>query len=404
MDRFARVALVFAMVGCGGDEKDGFEPPEDTGSAPTAVPVDFVTAVDAGKVEGEIDPEAVRAHEIAETLSAAVGLVVADSNVQAMLNNDNGSGDAVTLTPPCWSYVGVTRPTEVTMDYTSCFDWGIEGGAFVRDHPAGPVLFDFKNLRVGGREVVGTLALAGLDSPNGWRIYESDGITPTLDNRVPMGVTIDGYTSGVRFEGSASIERTTLEATWWQWGAISIEDAYGAVSMVQGATDVAVIDPTVKPDTSEAAAVPLNWLNCRCPTAGALQYDATWTATQVEIDIDDLKVNDDGFDDPVILVDVSLPVSATATLTSGGCGDWAVDWPISGDVVHQVTGQQLYSLIEVKCSTLAIDDPEHCAQLLVAANAVETVDIRVGEAKLGNQASSALERAIDTGFCFVPEN
>ena len=406
MDGIVRLTLVLMAGGCGSADKGGPDPAEDTSSVASEVQIDFVSSVDAGKVEGDIDAEAVRAHEIAETLSASVALLTADVNVQALLNTDNGSSDNVSLKPPCWGYVGVTRPTEITMDYTSCFDFGIEGGAFVRDHPSGPVLFDFKNLKIGGREVVGTLALEALDAPNGWRVYESDSITPTLDNRVPLGVTVGGYTSGARFEGSAELDLagpSPLEvSTWWQWGSITIEDAYGAVEVLQGAGDAAEVDPSAKPDRATAAGVPVNWLTCRCPTSGALSYDATWTATQVEVDIDDLKVTEDDFDDPTILVDVELPVSATASLVAEGCGEWVADWPISGDLVHTITGQQLFSLIEVQCNTRAIEDEAHCAALLDAASALESVDIRIGESKLSNQASRALEQAIDSGFCQVP--
>ncbi|MFT4623039.1 MAG: hypothetical protein ACI8PZ_001695 [Myxococcota bacterium] len=402
MNRITRLALVLVAMGCGGDDNETPELPEDTGSAPTAVPVDFLSALDAGKVDGEIDADAVRAHEIAEALTAAIGVVLSDYNVQFMLNTDNGSGDGVTITPPCWGYVGVTHPTQVTMDYTSCFDYGIQGGAFIRDHPAGPVLFDFKNLSIADREVVGTVALAGMDAPNTWRMYESDGIRPDLENRVPIGVTVDGYTSGVRYDGAGEVERTPMTASWYQWGDITIEDAYGAVSLVQGGSTGGTLDPEARPDKATAASMSFDWTRCRCPLEGTLQYDASWTATSVEIDIDELKVNPDGFDDPVIVVDVSLPISARASLEATGCGEWEVDWPISGDLVHTISGQQLYSLIEVQCQTLAIEDRDHCTQLLFAASDVDSVAITIGESKLRNQASKALEEAIDSGFCIVP--
>ena len=382
------------LVGCGDGSKDASSSTTDTAS-PTIIlpPAPFLASVSTGRVQGHIDDQTVRAHRSAELLNAAMGILISDENVRFRLEGTTG-----TRSGECWSYLSPPR-SEFTIDYSGCEDLGITGGVFVKDHPAGPFLLQFQDFTVDGRTMSGTLGLEVNEGGSTWHVYDTDTNNPGTSNPVPIGVTIDGYLTGMSVEGSGLL-RTTPDLRWSHWSSLGFTDAYDNLwGVTLGAESADDIDPSGMPDVETRLAVP-SWLECRCPLSGVLTHDVVFTLDTIEVDIDDLQDGDDGYDDPTLSFPISTSLATQAGVQATSCGEFEIDFPVEEDMTLVLEQQQLISLLTIQCDTLAIPDRGHCVNLVNAAQAMpDGISVSVGAAKLSNQGADALEEIIADGFC-----
>jgi len=385
-------ALLLGFAACSGDDESATTTGTDTAST-TPSAVFFLSEVDTGKISGGIDGATVRAHRSMEFLNASFGVLISDPNVRSRLTAEDGTRAGL-----CWTYLSPPR-SEFTIDFTGCDAVDMSGGIFVKDHPSGPLLFEFQAFEIAGRTMSGTVGLDALDGDGVWRIYNTDTISPGVDNKVPIGVTIDGFLTGMDLDGSGVLKLGS-ETTWDQWVNASFTDAYlNTVDVTQGAESAEDVDPTTNPNIDTRVSIP-TWLDCRCPLSGQTQYDAVFSLDEITIDIDDLQDGDDGFDDPEITLPVSQTLEGLAVAEATGCGEWDLAFPVDDGITVNIDKQQFLSLLNIQCDTLAIPNRAHCDALLFAAEALEGgIAVDVGAAKLRNQADKAFEDAVGGGFC-----
>jgi hypothetical protein len=123
--------------------------------------------------------------------------------------------------------------------------------------------------------------------------------------------------------------------------------------------------------------------------------------TTVTFDLDDLKAEADNFDDPVLTVEVDLSNAGQAMIIPNGCGTWEVTYDSGEAMSHNLTGQQLVSLITAECEGGFIEDAGHCEALLAGAAEVNVVEISVDAEDVNQAMVAALGRQLDSDFCLV---
>ncbi|MEZ4237673.1 MAG: hypothetical protein R3F59_16300 [Myxococcota bacterium] len=404
MRALVALAIITAATACNGD-KDGTSQPTDSGTSDQPIVFELKSSTTATSFEAGVVPLALQAHQVSSMLVASTALVVADEKVQDRLNTDGG-GDLRRAAPlRCWN-----RPDypmfSFTLDYTGCAGYGISGGVFVNDHPAGPLLFDFNNLafqpdgqvrEIGG--VLGLDTIGAYPEPLYWQTYDTDQTEPGPDNRIPVTVSLDGQRFGVSYSGGAAVD--FLGQTWSMWGVATITGLNDeSLTVVQGARLPEEVAPD-EPTGDDVLKSPLNWLECRCPTSGLEALDMPLHFEQVSIDIDDLEVEPDDVDDPVVDVPVDYELAGQGVLTHTGCGEYDVDYQSEAATIP-VPLDQLVGSISFLCSTHVIDDERRCAALIAAAAGIGgDLQVAISPEEAQGIARSAVDSDFDTTWCQV---
>jgi hypothetical protein len=393
------IGALAVLVACNGDGNKDNTDDTDTGGTSGPPSFEFRTDVPAKEYVAEIDPAAIQAHQAVSMLTAATGVVVADEKVQDRLNT-NGGGSLLRQYLECWS-----RPEfpmfSFAIDYSNCGAYQMGGGVFVNDHPSGPLLFEFSNFAIQERQIGGVLALDTRDafpSPLYWQAYDTDADSPGPDNRVQMGVQLDGQLKGLSLDGGASVD--FLNQQWAMWGVATLSGD-PPLTVVLGGTDPADVAPD-DPPGADSLKASLNWLECRCPTEGVSAYDMPLLLTQVVLDIDDLESEPDDVDDPDLEIPVAVEVQGRSVLEHTGCGEYDVSYSSEAATIP-IPKDQIIGRISFACDTLTIDDPERCQALIRAAVAIEgeTLDVQITQEDLDATAREAVDRDFDTTWCRI---
>jgi hypothetical protein len=346
----------------------------------------------------------VQAHRASSALLSAISVAAADPKVQDRLQSNGGgtrAADFRTGSLDCWS-----RPEfpmfSFTLDYTDCQAYGMQGGIFVEDHPSGPLLFSFLNWQVTDRTVGGTLAFDVRDAypePMFWQLYPTDGDNPGLDNIVPIGLTVKDESARLSFasdyRGGASVDFLNQEIS--VWGVLTTGPADAPITVVHGGVKPGDVPPD-DPRDADPLQTPLNWLSCRCPTAGTSTYDMPLHFSEVVIDIDDLESDPDDVDDPDLIVPVDFDLAGKGTLTHTGCGEYDVAYDAEQAVI-ELPMEQLLGVLTFACQTLVINDPVRCQALIDATRELETLEVEIPPADANATATAAVQSDFDTTYC-----
>jgi hypothetical protein len=391
-------AILF--LGCGPKEDDT-DPVEDTDSTIPAIPTVFNASAPASEVGASISDDVVEAQQTFNALISAMSMIAADSEVQARLVIDNGdqSGSARAYMPQCWERPSPAR-SQFVINFDPCnLNYNVRGGVEVNDHPSGPVLFNFLNMAVNDREINGVFALDRIPSiPLAWQSYDTDTFSPGLDNRVPIGVDIEGNASGIRFDGGNSLNFGLGQEFGW-WGVAQIQSLDATTEIYYGGTTPEAIQPTQPPGITSVK-TSLSWMSCRCPVGGTVHYpELDLTINEFSFDLDDLKVEDDTFDDPVLIVESTSLIEGSATLYPTGCGTYTVDYSTTGTATTTVDADLLVAQISFQCEALFIEDAAHCDALIEAAREVGSVEIMVSDEQIQAAALAEINARFDTEYC-----
>lgn len=382
MRGFLVVALVVGTSACKG------APEGDTGSSET-VTVSIGATAQVASAEASLGAEAVRAHRTVNALLSAARLVVSEAVVRDRLASDHGGGRS----NHCWTVPAVPQ-TEFDINYVNCGSIDTAGTVLVKDTPQGPVTFQFVNLTLSERQVVGTLALDGAGAePSRWFVFDAQPQTPDRGHPSPVGVTIDGALTAVSWDGGAS-----LTSDWQLWGVATLQTVDGSTTVRVGGEDPVALASATAP--AEAPASGFDYLECRCPTRGDVVYDVSMGISEVHVDLDALKVEDDGVDDPVIELPVDRVVSGPATVSMVGCGQYATRLAATeGDLTFSIDGQTVANAIQAECDALVIDDPARCDAYRAAVSAVEMFELTLTTEQVDGLLDAAVADAFDRGWC-----
>jgi len=405
--RLVRGLVVLAAVACNGDKDSSDKHQDDTGTSNTGpLKFTFKSEVQAVGYEADVADQAVAAHRISTLFLAATAVVSADEKVQDRLNVNGNGGYLRAANVECWD-----RPEfpmfSFAIDYTPCKSlYDLDGGVFVNDHPAGPLLYQFQDFSIKNRRLGGVLGFdvdgAYVDPYSQqpyWLPDNTHSDNPGPDSDVEMSATVDGTNYGVAYTGGASV--SFKDQQWSMWGVLDIGfDQYTHVQVIHGGVapgDVPGDDPTdATVDTSS-----LDWLSCRCPTSGVEGMDLPLHFTKVTVDLDDLEQDPDAIDDPVLDLDIDYELPGSAELTHTGCGKYDMDYT-ADPVSIPISTDQIIGAISFQCATLEIDDEERCNALLAAANALtEGVTATITPDQTTQTALDAINSDFDTTWCHV---
>lgn len=400
MKRIAWLPLACLVAACAGD-KDGTETDTDTDSGPPSFT--FNSSVKAKSFEATISPDTIAAHQVTTAVLASTAVVVADEKVQDRLAVDGGGEE-----PPafrgaygnCW-----LRPDHpmfsFTIDYTGCQPFNMGGGVFVIDHPSGPLLFGFYDFFIAERTLGGTLAFdtrGAYPANYFWKVYNTDNSNPSVDNRVPLGVTLDRTQYGVQYDGGANLD--FLHQTWGMWGLLTTGPVESPTTVILGGTTPEEVAPDDRPGEN-ALKSSLNWLSCRCPTSGLSTYDMPLHFTKVVVDIDDLEVEPDEVDDPEMEIPLDWDLEGKGILTHVGCGEYDVEYQAT-DANIPLSQAQLVGAVSFLCDTKAVPDQARCNAMVDAAQDLgEGFTIQVKQADATKTADDAVQAEFDTSFCKI---
>jgi hypothetical protein len=398
----ARTAFAAALLGCNGDkQKDGHT--GDTDTTPGPIAFDFVPSVRARRYEAAIAPEVIEAHQASSTFLSAIGVVAADPKVQDRFasNGEGGVADFRAGALDCWE-----RPEfpmfSFTLDYSNCAEYLMAGGVYVEDHPSGPLLFSFLDFSVDERTVGGTVSFdtrGAYPEPQFWQMYPTNADDPGIENPADINVSLRTESGSVRFPsqytGGATIDFLNQQLS--VWGVFTTGDAKNRVTVVHGAVDAADVPPD-DPRDADVLSLPLNWLSCRCPTAGTETYDMPLHFSEVIIDIDDLEVEPDDVDDPDLVIPVDYDLVGKGILERTGCGEYDVTFDAPpAEIV--LSSERLVGVISFQCDTLAINDVARCNALIAAARELGELVVEIQEADATATALAAVEQEFDTDYC-----
>lgn len=390
-------ASALVLTACKGkDDVDASDTDE-----PQTPAVAFHAEVDARAVEGSLSDDIVHAHQAVNALLASAALVVTDPNVHHRLKVHNGTPSAPPpfFTSHCWT--GSTQQSQFTISYEGC-ETAMQtlGGVFVRDHPSGPLIFQFLPLDVKQRQVAGTLALDATGAPQEtWGAYDSAPTAPGPAVRSPFGVTTPQGTSNLTFDGGSAV--SFFHGTWAMWGVASVTGPTGATTEVLvGGTNPDALAQPVSPGPS-VATFDLAHNACRCPGGGLSTYDVELVLGEISLDIDDLEVEPDDVDDPVFSFEVVAPVLGRAVVQNVGCGEYDVIFEpeAAGDLVIVLPKDDVGLAAEAACNNVAGSDAERCLDLRRAANDAGDLSVTVSEELLEAALQEAVARQFDFGWC-----
>ncbi len=387
------VTVWVVAVGCGKNAPD--ESDDTAGGPPPIPPASFLTDAIALDMDGAVDPATLTMHQVADTWTAALQVLLADSEVQNRLNVHNGPSLRSAL-EICWE-----RPSpamsEFTINYDACESaYGMKGGVRVEDHPSGPLLFNFLSFVVGDREIGGVLGLDAVAAPFQWVVYETDTFSPGLDNRVPITVTVDGLQNSTSYNGGLKYDPIPAPS-FKMWGVADILTIdSSAYQIILGGTDQ-TLSPTVVPDTAVGSTC--EWQACRCTTSGTNSYVGTFALGEVRIDLDDLQDADDGFDDPELKFPSEQLLAGRFDVTTTGCGEYDATFLADAEVSFYVEAVALESEIQKQCELLLIPDEHHCLELIGAARASAGITLTMDADKLSKAAQRAVRDSFDDSWC-----
>ena len=384
--------LIFAafVVGCGSGDggKDG-----DTDSDAVVVEIPeftFNTAVNAGSIEGEVGADALDHHRVLNTVMSAIQVVLAEDQVVARLQVDNGSRRM----DKCWNAPPVAQ-TNFVIDYNGCEDDGMTGGVYVDDTPQGPVVFEFLNFTFDdSRTLTGAVALdsSTADGNLEWALYDTVANAPSPNTPSPVGVAIDGTAFSFGIVGGADLDLQFN--TIAQWGVVSVGTLGGQGTVLAGGTDAADLQSSNKPSASMSGA----WASCRCPYIGTQVYDFDLVISEVTIDLDKLDTEDDDFDDPDMSFLKDVTVEGSAEVSTVACGEYEVVFTPASEPTVVVTGPEIRAEIGRLCDIALIEETK-CLGFLNAAEDVGELIVTIGNAKMQAAAEDTVRTQFDGGFC-----
>jgi hypothetical protein len=395
MTRLAVLLFLAPLGGCGGDEAGSGD--SDTGGTLVVVPtIVFKTAVNAQGIEGEVGADALDQHRVVNTVQSAIQLALAEEQVVARLQVDNGS----VRSNHCWSAPPVAQ-TNFTIDYSGCEDDGMTGGIFIDDTPQGPVVIEFLNFTFDDeRTITGAVALDsnGTDDTLEWALYDTVSSAPSPTSPSPVGVEIDGasFFFGITGGGDLDLQFNS----WAQWGVTTVTSLSGEGTVLAGGT---VSDDLLGSDKpSQSMAGPLSWTSCRCPYVGTQVFDFGLDISTVLVDLDKLEEEDDDEDDPEMSFGKDVVVEGMAELTTIGCGDYEVVFTADSEPTVVVQGAEIRSEIQRLCDIALLEGPK-CQGFLDASDQVSEITVTIGAAKMQAAAEETVRNDFDTGFCRVGE-
>lgn len=384
-------ALMAAVLvaGCGkGTGKGG-----DSTSTTPVPQITFGDRVSASAIAGEMSSDTELAQAAANTTLGAVGLAFADDSVRSkMLEHVDGNRDS-----HCW--VGPLFPlSQFTLDYTPCEDAGIRGGLIFNEDPLGPVSMNFQGLTFSdSRTVNGAMGFDATGAGQSrWTLYDTVHEQPTPANRSPFDLELDGRAGTLTFDGGAFMRSVNQNTALW--GELQFTPYGGAATTILvGGSDAAALRTPSEP--AEPASVSFGYLTCRCPTSGLLVMDVGLSVSEITFDLDDLKVEEDGVDDPEASVTVSASTGGPAEIRYVGCGEYETTF--TGDTTLEVTltSSDLRAAVQHLCDTAVITDTSRCNALLMAADATSEVVVEVGTNKIGNAITDEVAVGFDTAYC-----
>lgn len=385
----ALIAAVF-VAACGkGNGKGG-----DTSTGVPEIPeIHFGDRVSASSIAGELSSETELAQKAVNTTLGAVGLAFADESVRGkMLGHVDGNRSS-----HCWN--GPLFPLSTfTLDYTPCEDAGIRGGMIFNEDPLGPVSMNFQGLTFSEtRTMSGAMGFdatgAGLSR---WTLYDTVHDQPIPANRSPFSLELDGRQGSLVYDGGAFMRSVNQNTA--MWGVLQYTPYGGAATeiLVGGSDATALRGPS---EPAEPASLSFGYLTCRCPTAGLLVMDVAIDVSELRFDLDDLKLEDDGVDDPEVKVDATSVASGATEIRYVDCG--AYEATFTGDTTLEVSlgSTELRAAVQHLCDTAVITDSARCNALLMAADEVSEVVVEVGTNKIGNAISDEVAVGFDTAYC-----
>jgi len=393
MTRLAVLLFLAPLGGCAGD--GGGAKDSDTGATPVVVPaIALKTEVNAQGIEGAVGADALDQHRVVNTVQSAIQLALAEEQVVARLQVDNGS----LRSNHCWTAPPVAQ-TNFTIDYSGCEDDGMSGGIFIDDTPQGPVVIEFLNFTFDEeRTITGAVALDSSTS-NGtleWALYDTVSSSPSPTTPSPVSVEIDGasFFFGITGGGDLDLQFNS----WAQWGVATVTSLGAEGTVLAGGTVAEDLLSTDKP--SQSMAGPLSWTSCRCPYVGTQVFDFGLDITTVLVDLDKLEEEDDGEDDPEMSFQKEVNVMGTAELTTVGCGDYEVVFTADSEPTVVVQGAEMRAEVQRLCDIALLEEAK-CQGFLDAADQVSDITVTIGAARMQAAAEETVRNDFDTGFCKV---
>lgn len=398
MTRF--LALTLVLFACNGKDEPPGTSTDDTGIVYPPPTFDYDSVIAGAQFEAGLTDDAIAAHRMSNMFLASAAVVSADEKVGDQLNIA-GEGDGFTATGDfeCWE-----RPEfpmwSFDISYQTCSDtYGINGGVGIEDHPSGPLLFNYNTFTIEGREMGGTLAfdpLGAFDAPMHFHTYNTDRSTPGPDNPVQIGLEADFFTSGATWDGGTFVD---LDArTMDMWGVLTLRPDTRDFTIVHGGVDPAdVAGDQAAP--ADAVRNSLIWQSCRCPQSGASTYDLDIVYTQMSFDLDTIEQVDDGVDDPVVTVPVDHVVSARATLTYTGCGEYDVAFD-GAATSFTVENDVIAANISYLCD-IAVIPADRCLDVVQGIRDAGTFTVEVSQEEVFAAASTAVDADFDQGWCLI---
>lgn len=391
MRTFSALLALTLAVGCSGNKGKDQNP--DSGSTVTIPSIEFTDSVSATGVSGNVDADTIKAHQATNVVLGAMGLAAADEAVrEKMVEHSDGARSS-----HCWAGPLIPQST-FTLDYTACDDAGIAGGMVFNLDPLGPIGLDFRNLVFNDDRTMN--GAVGLDKTGAdlvrWKTYDTIGDTPTPGMRDPINIELGGQDFEITYDGGTFLRE--LNTNLAVWGVFEVTPYGGeARTVLVGGTDPVALDSNMEP--GEPASLPFSYLTCRCPTSGLMAMDLEFNASEISIDIDDLKTSDDGVDDPELTIEVSATASGPVEARYAGCGEYDVVFDGSAGLTFDVSGDEIQAGIQRLCDTAVISDSSRCTGLIQAASSLDTVSVTVGPNRLANAVATRAGVEFDTSYC-----
>ncbi len=385
------ITLTLVLSACG-DGQGGNS--DDTGAGP-AIQIDFGNSVNAKSVEATATDEIISAQRAMNLVTS--GLLIAATDPAVI---DRMIGGSPPDSVQCW--IGpVVAQSAFLLDYSPCGADVMSGGLSYKEPPNGPTTWQYNVFTIDTSRVLdGTIGFEGTpESGDSWAMFDTTVADPDQANRQALSATVDGIAYSVSVHGGASMVLSPMDKKFSQWSAMSITPAGGGDTVEFALGDVSFDSVNSISRPSDPLRSDLVYDSCRCPTTGTIGLDLAMEVSAVTIDLNKLKVDDDGVEDPFVTVPVSQVVTGDAAVSIEECGGYETEFTSAEDVEVTVSGADLATAISGLCSSAIIEDANRCTALQSAANNAGDILVSVGEAKLAEAASSTVDVDFDNAYC-----
>lgn len=382
------VVVGLAIMGCSDGE------PIDT-SGPDVPPFDYDLSAQAkaGSARVELPQAAVDAHAAVTTFMSINLLAVAEPHVQNVL------GHPASPENNCWETIN-QQFTTFDVSYKNCKDlMNTQGTIRVRQVLAGYKAFQFLGMSMEGRAISGALGLDGTGAPPlTFATYDTQAEEPSPEKRSPISVNIGGTTYSIDWTGGLVYDPEAKRLRSWGVGEVGGLSTLTTVR-VGGLNADELVGLEPPPD---ALVGNTNYDECRCPDSGRMAYELPIDIVRLEIDLDDLQPVDDGFDDPVLEMDVHATVQGEFIVDTTKCGEYDLEVRLDQNTVTvPVSGLIVGAAIQKQCDALLINDKEKCEALVGIASRTDNFEFLVDANVVTEGANTDAMARFGGGWCRI---